>query len=83
MKPQELLQEVKVSVLATLALIVILCGLYPLVVWGIAQVAFPSQANGSLINVKGQVAGQPLAGPKLHCAAVFPPPALGGGRHRL
>ena len=60
MKPQELLQEVKVSVLATLALMVILCGVYPLVVWGIAQVAFPSQANGSLVQVKGNIVGSGL-----------------------
>jgi K+-transporting ATPase ATPase C chain len=60
MKPQELLQEVKVSVLATLALMVILCGLYPLVVWGIAQVAFPRQANGSLVEVKGNIIGSGL-----------------------
>jgi K+-transporting ATPase ATPase C chain len=60
MKPQELLQEVKVSVLATLALIVILCGVYPLVVWGIAQVAFPRQANGSLVEIKGKIVGSGL-----------------------
>jgi len=60
MKPQELLQEVKVSVLATLALVVILCGVYPLVVWGIAQVAFPSQANGSLVEVRGKIVGSGL-----------------------
>jgi K+-transporting ATPase ATPase C chain len=60
MKPQELLQEVKVSVLATLALVVILCGAYPLVVWGIAQVAFPSQAKGSLVEVRGKIVGSGL-----------------------
>jgi K+-transporting ATPase ATPase C chain len=60
MKPQELLQEVKVSVLATLALIVILCGVYPLVVWGIAQVVFPNQANGSLVEVRGKIVGSGL-----------------------
>jgi K+-transporting ATPase ATPase C chain len=60
MKAQELLQEVKVSVLATLALIVILCGVYPLVVWGIAQVAFPHRANGSLVEVKGKIVGSGL-----------------------
>ncbi len=60
MKIQELLQEVKVSVLTALALIVILCGVYPLVVWGIAQVAFPSQANGSLVEVKGKIVGSNL-----------------------
>jgi K+-transporting ATPase ATPase C chain len=60
MKAQELLQEVKVSLLATLALIVILCGIYPLVVWGIAQVAFPHQANGSLVEVRGKIVGSGL-----------------------
>lgn len=60
MKTQELLREVKVSVLATLALLVILCGIYPLVVWSIAQVAFPSQANGSLVEVKGTIVGSGL-----------------------
>jgi potassium-transporting ATPase KdpC subunit len=60
MKTQELLQEIKVSVLATLALVVILCGVYPLVVWGIAQVAFPSQANGSLVEVRDKIVGSGL-----------------------
>jgi potassium-transporting ATPase KdpC subunit len=60
MKPQELLKEVKVSVLATLALLIILCGVYPLVVWGIAQVAFPYQANGSLVEVRGKIVGSGL-----------------------
>lgn len=60
MKPQELLQEVKVSALATLALLIILCGVYPLVVWGIAQVVFPNQANGSLVEVRGKIVGSAL-----------------------
>jgi potassium-transporting ATPase KdpC subunit len=60
MKTQELLQEIKVSVLTTLALVVILCGAYPLVVWGTAQVAFPRQANGSLVEVRGKTVGSGL-----------------------
>ncbi len=79
MKIQELLQEIKLAALATLALLIILCGLYPLVVWGIAQVAFPGQANGSLVKVKGQIVGSGLLAQNFSGAAIFPPAALGGG----
>jgi K+-transporting ATPase ATPase C chain len=60
MKIQDLLKEIKVAALAALALLVILCGVYPLVVWGIAQVAFPRQANGSLVEVQGRIVGSSL-----------------------
>lgn len=73
MKTQELLQEVKVSLLAALALLVILCGLYPLVVWGVAQVAFPSQANGSLVEVKGKIVGSSLLAQNFSSPKYFRP----------
>ena len=42
--------------LGVFALFTVVCGLgYTLVVTGIAQVAFPYQANGSLITVDGKV----------------------------
>jgi potassium-transporting ATPase KdpC subunit len=34
--------------------------IYPVVVWGIAQVAFNHQANGSLVSYKGRVVGSSL-----------------------
>jgi K+-transporting ATPase ATPase C chain len=73
MKIQELLQEIKVSALAMLALLIILCGLYPLVVWGIAQVAFPSQANGSLVQVRGKIIGSSLMAQNFNGAQYFQP----------
>lgn len=60
MNIQELLREFKVSALVTVALVILLCGVYPLVVWGIAQIAFPSQANGSLVARQGQIVGSDL-----------------------
>jgi potassium-transporting ATPase KdpC subunit len=73
MNIQELLKELKVGALAMLALIIILCGLYPLAVWGIAQAAFPSQANGSLIEVKGQIIGSNLLSQNFTGAQYFHP----------
>lgn len=37
-----------------LALSAICCGIYPLVVFGIGQAAFPAQANGSIVQRDGQ-----------------------------
>ncbi len=39
----------------------IICGLaYPLVVFGVAQIAFPRQADGSLVTYRGRVVGSSL-----------------------
>ncbi|MGA7578105.1 MAG: K(+)-transporting ATPase subunit C [Desulfobaccales bacterium] len=74
-----LLQEIKVSTLVTLALVIILCGVYPLAVWGIAQLAFPSQANGSLIYVKGQVIGSRLLAQNFSGPQYFHPRSSAAG----
>lgn len=58
-----LFSEIRGAVMATLVLAVVCCGLYPLVVFGIAQVAFSEKANGSLItDAKGTVIGSKLIG---------------------
>jgi K+-transporting ATPase ATPase C chain len=57
------------AVLMTIATTVLLGILYPLVVTGLAQLIFPSQANGQLIHAKDGVVigsrliGQPFSGP--------------------
>ena len=49
--------------LGVFALFTLVCGLgYTLVVTGVVQLAFPYQANGSLITVDGKVVGSELIG---------------------
>jgi K+-transporting ATPase ATPase C chain len=60
---KELFAEIRGAVFATLILAVVCCGLYPLVVFGIAQIAFRDKANGSLLVDKdGTVRGSRLLG---------------------
>lgn len=53
--------QLRPAVLSTLVLAAVCCGLYPLLVFGVAQVCFPHQANGSLVvDAKGVVRGSQL-----------------------
>ena len=57
------LHHLRVSIVATIILSVICCGIYPLIVWGLSQAFFHDKANGSLItDDKGQVIGSKLIG---------------------
>ena len=57
---KDMVAELRASIAATLLLAVLCCGIYPVVVWGIAQAAFPEKADGSLVNVDGKIAGSSL-----------------------
>jgi K+-transporting ATPase ATPase C chain len=57
-----MLKNLRTSVVLLLILTVITGVIYPLVVAGIAQLVFPTQANGSLILAGGHVAGSTLIG---------------------
>src|SRR5215831_7838607 len=57
------LSHIRGAVVSTLVLAVICCGLYPLIVFGISQLLFRDQANGSLIVASdGTVRGSKLLG---------------------
>src|SRR5882757_5972471 len=65
-----IVKEIITSILATLLFAVILCGIYPMIVWGASQLLFPHQANGSLIEgsdrkiVGSEWLGQNFSAPK-------------------
>lgn len=62
------------SIVATLLFAIILCGLYPLVVYGAAQLLFPHQANGSLLVDKSNtVRGSELLAQNFTGAGYFHP----------
>ena len=58
-----ILTELKNSIIATIVFAIVLCGVYPLIVWGAAQLFFPHAANGSLIEGKDrELVGSELLG---------------------
>jgi potassium-transporting ATPase KdpC subunit len=65
-----MLSQLRQAIMATLALTVVCCGLYPLLVFVLSQLLFPDKANGSLIvdangTVRGsRLIGQPFTGDK-------------------
>jgi potassium-transporting ATPase KdpC subunit len=66
MKTQTII-SLKILVVMSLLLGII----YPIVMTGIAQVAFPSKANGSLINKDGKIIGSELIGQKFDSSIYF------------
>ena len=65
-----ILTELKNSIIATIVFAIILCGIYPLIVYGAGQLFFSNKANGSLIEGKdrrfvgSELLGQTFSGDK-------------------
>jgi len=71
---KELFSDIRGAVMSTLVLAVVCCGIYPLIVFGIAQAAFHDKANGSLIVEKdGTVRGSKLLGQNFTVEKYFHP----------
>jgi potassium-transporting ATPase KdpC subunit len=66
--------ELRSAITVTLVLAVVCCGLYPLVVFGVAQLLFHDKANGSLIvDAEGTVRGSRLLGQQFTADKYFHP----------
>jgi K+-transporting ATPase ATPase C chain len=73
--------NLKIAILITLVTTVLFGIIYPLAVTGLAQILFPAQANGSLIQRNGQVLGSQLLGQAFSSPGYFHsrPSAAGTG----
>ena len=69
-----ILTELKNSIIATIVFVIVLCGIYPLIVYGAAQLFFPYAANGSLIEGKNrELVGSDLLGQMFSADKYFHP----------
>jgi K+-transporting ATPase ATPase C chain len=75
-----LIRELRISLMATLSLAILLCGIYPLLVWIVGQGLFPHNANGSLIVRKGTVIGSSLLSQGFTDPKYFHPRPSAAGR---
>ena len=66
--------EIRPAIVSTLVIAVVCCGFYPLAVTGIAKLAFPNKANGSLlVNKDGVIIGSSLLGQNFNGDKYFHP----------
>jgi potassium-transporting ATPase KdpC subunit len=74
-----MLTELRIAIVAALCLALVVCGLYPVIVWCAAQAFFPYSANGSFVEVEGKPVGSSLIGqPFSHAGYFHPRPSAAG-----
>ncbi len=66
-----MVKHLSTSIRLLVVFMVLLAGIYSLAVTGVAQLAFPFQANGSLVRLHGQVIGSKLIGQSFTSAKWF------------
>jgi K+-transporting ATPase ATPase C chain len=73
--------ELRRALTVTLALALLVCGLYPFAVWGLARGLFPQNTRGSLVLKDERIVGSRLVGQLFTGAAYFHsrPSAAGAG----
>ena len=71
---KEFFSEIRSAIMSTLVLAIVCCGIYPVAIWVIAQVAFPDKANGSLIkDADGTIRGSRLLAQSFSSDKYFQP----------
>ena len=70
---KNMLSQFRVAVGVTISLAVVLCGVYPLVVWALSQGLFPHEAEGSLIQRGGNIVGSELIAQNFSSPKYFHP----------
>jgi len=77
---KNLIAQLRISLTATLLLAVLLCGIYPLGVWLLAQGIFPDKANGSLVMGSGKILGSSLVSQGFTAPKYFHPRPSAAGQ---
>ena len=76
-----ILRELKTSLVVAFILLAICCAIYPAIVYGIGQVLFPKQANGSLVfDGKGKPIASTLLGQSFTAEKYFNPRPSAAGQ---
>jgi len=77
---KDLIVQLRISLVATLFLALILCGVYPLTVWVLAQGVFPYRANGSLVKENDRLVGSRLIAQGFQSPKYFHPRPSAAGQ---
>ena len=57
---KNLITQLRISVIVLALMALFTCGMYPATIWGVGQILFPYQANGSIVMFDGKPVGSIL-----------------------
>ena len=74
------MKPIRTAIIVTIFWTVVVGGMYPLLMYGVGALAFPAQAQGSLVTRDGKVVGSALIGQDFSTDTLLPSPAV---RHQV